>query len=351
MRKLPGHPGGVKRRRLTLRTPIGLAMAAILAVAAAQAFAPRETPPLGTTRLALERMHLNTIASTKGGLVAAGELGTLIVSANQGGSWQRASVDRDRQALINHLGFASDGLRGMAVGHEGWILRTADGGWSWTEVAFDAQNGEPLMAVAQLPTGRWIVVGAFGRALQSTDDGKSWSRLALPESGVEDKHLNRIVGSPDGQHWLIIGERGLVLRSDDRGESWAHVDPFYNGSFYNAAALPQGGWLVYGMRGHVYRSGSAKASWNRVELGAPVSFFGHAQAGTGRLLLVGQGGMVATSTDAGASFTLARTGGRATLTDITVQADGRGWLTSDAGLKPYPPAAPTASLTTPGAAR
>lgn len=334
-----------------MRTPIGLAMAAVVALAAAQAFAPRETPPLAATRLAVERLHLNTITGTQAGLVTAGELGSLLVSSNQGSTWQRASVNKDRQALINQVGFASDGLTGIAVGHEGWILRSSDGGWSWTEVAFDETNGEPLMSVAQLPTGHWMAVGAFGRALRSTDGGQSWQRMALPETGVEDKHLNRIVGSADGQRWLIIGERGLLLRSDDQGGTWHHTEPFYNGSFYNAAALSGGGWLVYGMRGHVYRSAPGQSAWTRVELAAPVSFFGHARAGDGRLLLVGQGGMVASSSDDGASFTLARTGGRATLTDIALQADGRGWLTSDAGLKPYPPAAPAAGLTTPGASR
>lgn len=334
-----------------MRTPIGLAMAALVALAAAQAFAPRETPPLAATRLPVECMHLNTLAATKAGLVTAGELGHLMVSSNQGGHWQRASVNQDRQALINQVAFAPDGLTGIAVGHEGWILRSSDGGWSWSEAAFEEKNGEPLMSVANLPGGRWIAVGAFGRALQSGDGGKTWSPLPLPPSGVEDKHLNRIVGSPDGQYWLIVGERGLVLHSSDQGTNWTVVEPFYNGSFYNAVALRSGGWLVYGMRGHIYRTASETATWQRVEVGAPVSFFGHAQTGDGALRLVGQGGMVATSRDDGASFTLARTGGRATLTDLHLQPDGRGWLTSDAGIKPYPPEVASAGPTSPGASR
>lgn len=334
-----------------MRTPIGLAMAAIIALAAAQAFAPRETPPLAATRLAVERMHLNTIASTRAGLVTAGELGHLLVSTDQGRVWQRASVDRDRQALINQVSFAPDGLNGIAVGHEGWILRSTDGGWTWTESAFDEKNGEPLMSAAQLADGRWIAVGAFGRALVSEDGGMRWTRLPLPESGIEDKHLNRIVGSADRQRWLIIGERGLVLRSDDQGASWTHVEPFYNGSFYNAVALRDGGWLVYGMRGHLYRAASASAPWQRVEVGAPVSFFGHTQTSDGRLLLVGQGGMLATSRDDGASFALSRTGLRATLTDLFLGTDGSGWLTSDAGLTPYPGQAQAASPSASGASR
>ncbi|RFO96122.1 glycosyl hydrolase [Rhodoferax lacus] len=315
-------------------------MAALMAAAAVQAFAPRETPALAVTRLAVEKLHLNTIARSKAGLVTAGELGTVLYSTNQGRDWQRAAMPVQRQALINQISFAGDGLTGMAVGHEGWILRTTDGGLSWEEVAFDEQNGEPLMGVGRLPSGSWIVVGAFGRALRSDDAGNSWQRLVLPKTGdaLDDKHMNRVVGSADGRHWLIVGERGLVLRSDDGGEHWAAVEPFYKGSLYNAAALPDGNWLAYGMRGNAFVSQGAQGSWSRSTLPVPTSFFNHAVLPDGRLLLVGQGSLIATSTDGGNSFGISRAKGRATLTDIQVAADGSGWITSDAGLQALPQA-------------
>lgn len=335
-----------------MRTAVGVTMAVLIALGAAQAFAPRETPPLAASRLHMERLQLNSLVRSKAGLVTGGELGTLLLSPDQGKDWQRASVSTNRQALINQISFASDGLNGMAVGHEGWILHTLDGGKSWKEVAFEEKNGEPLMSIARIPSGAWIAVGAFGRAIRSNDQGASWAPLAFPAgAGVEDKHLNRIVGSADGQHWLIVGERGLVLRSGDGGENWAVIPPFYNGSFYNAAALPNGGWLVYGMRGNAYRNTDAQAAWTKAELPVQASFFGHAVTADGRLMLVGQGSLVATSTDGGAHFSISRAKGRATLTDVLVQADGHGWITSDAGLQPFPPMAPPTSPKTSGASQ
>lgn len=319
-----------------MRTAVGVTIAALIALGAAQAFAPRETPPLAVSRLAMDRLHLNSLTPSKAGLLTGGELGTLLVSSNQGKDWQRASVSKDRQALINQISFAPDGLEGMAVGHEGWILNTTDGGWSWKELAFDESNGEPLMSVARLPSGAWIAVGAFGRALRSNDKGASWTRLSLPGAGMEDKHLNRIVGSPDGRHWLIVGERGLVLRSDNGGEDWAIVAPFYNGSLYNAISLPQGGWLAYGMRGNVFHTTPGNTGWTRSEMPVQASFFGHGVAADGRVILVGQGSVMATSTDGGQHFSLSRAQGRATLTDLFVQPDGQGWITSDAGLQAFP---------------
>ena len=333
-----------------MRTPVGLVVAALMTLGAVQAFAPRETPPLAATRLAVDRMQINTLSTSKAGLVAGGELGTLLYSTDQGQHWERALVSAQRQALINQISFAPDGLQGMAVGHEGWILRTSDGGLSWTEVAFDEKNGEPLMGIARMPSGAWITVGAFGRALRSDDQGARWEPLALPES-VADKHLNRIVGSAGGQHWLLVGEQGLVLRSTDGGAHWAVVEPFFYGSLYNALALPRGGWLAYGMRGHVFRSDGLEAPWTRSAMPAQVSFFGHATTADGQIVLVGQGSLVATSKDGGRHFSLGRVQGRANLTDLVLAPNGTGWLASDAGLQAFSAAATASTPSSHGAAQ
>ena len=336
-----------------MRTPVGLAVAVLMGLGALQAFSHRDTPPLAVTQLAVNRMHLNTLGQSKAALVAGGELGNLLYSTDQGKHWLPAKVSDNRQALINQISFAADGLEGMAVGHEGWILHTTDGGLSWQEVAFDEKNGEPLMGVARLPSGAWIAVGAFGRALRSDAQGKNWEPLALPET-VEDKHMNRIVGSADGQRWLIVGERGLVLRSTDSGETWAVIEPFYNGSLYNALALPNGGWLAYGMRGNVFHTTGGDAPWVASSMPVQASFYGHSLRPDGSIVLVGQGSLVATSKDGGAHFTISRVAGRASLTDVLLEPDGTGWLASDAGLQPYSivaaPAPEPAAATEPSAA-
>ncbi|AQV98299.1 hypothetical protein BJN34_30985 [Cupriavidus necator] len=314
-----------------MRILVGLTVTAVTAAAAAYAFSPRGTPPLQPTRVAVERMHINTLARSAGGLVAGGEGGHILYSADQGRHWRDAGMAAQRHALITQIVFAGN-RTGIAVGHEGWILRSEDGGASWQEVAFDADGGEPLMSVARLPAGQWLAVGAFGRVMRSDDDGRHWQKISL--AGVEDRHLNRIVGAPDEHHWLIVGERGLVLRSDDGGQNWRTTPPFYNGSFYGAIALGQDDWLVYGMRGHVYRStadAGSEPQWTQVPLPATASLFGSARTPEGHLLLAGQNGMVFDSADDGRHFTVARGGARATFTDLLRSPDG--WLlASDIGL-------------------
>lgn len=335
-----------------MKTAVGIGAAALVAFASALAFAPRTPPPLAPTTMGVERSHFNTITQVGDRLLTAGALGEILYSDDKGAHWQQAQLKEQRQALIVSMAFAPDKKTGFAVGHEGWILRTKDGGSTWEEVAFSKENGEPLMSIARLPSGDWISVGAFGRAIASKDNGKTWEQLPLP-SEVEDKHMNRIASSEDGKHWLIVGERGLVIKSEDSGASWQIEPGFYNGSFYNAMATRDGGWLIYGMRGNAFVQAAPGAQWVKSTIQAPVSFFGHAQEKDGTIILVGQGSMLGLSKDGGKSFSLQRAKGRATLTDIVLTGADSGWMSSDAGLQPFPPPqqAKAAAQADPGATK
>ncbi len=326
-----------------MRIAVGLGMAVIVAASAVYSFSPRHTPPLAPTRLPVDRMLFNTLVRAGDTLVVGGELGYIAYSTDDGKTWQAATVEPRRYAVITQIVFVDDKL-GMAVGHEGEILRTEDGGRHWKELAFDQERGEPLMSIARLPSGQWLAVGAFGRALRSGDDGKTWERFAIP--GVEDKHMNRIVRAADGKRWMIVGERGLLLTSDDDGRNWRVVPPFYNGSLYGITERPDGGWVAYGMRGNAYRSDAAAEHWAKATIPVPISTLGHARTADRALLLVGQGGIVLRSTDGGASFSIARAGGRVALTDILLMADGTWLLASDGGLLRHDPKRPAAAVAT-----
>ena len=300
-----------------MRVPVGMAMALIVIAASIYSFSPRHVLPLQDSSIPVDRMQLTTIERSKAGLIVAGELGSILVSADEGKTWKAATLSNERQALITRIIFVDDQL-GLALGHEGWILRTEDGGLNWTETNFSESNGEPLMSAARLPSGDWLALGAFGQVLRSTDNAKSWQADSLP--GLTDWHLNDISSSADGQHWLIVGEAGTAVRSADGGQTWETIEPFYNGSLYGAVSLGAGHWVTYGMRGHVFTSADDGLSWQETKVPAPISLYGHAVLPDGELLLVGQGGMVLSSKDGGKTLEIASREGRASLTDIVVGA-------------------------------
>lgn len=313
-----------------MRATLGIFVTLLVALAGIIAFSHRGTPSLGATQIPVNNMNLTSITRTSAGLVTAGELGHILVSGDQGESWQLAKVSHQRHALITRLQFTDD-QNGFAIGHEGWILRTSDGGLSWDEVSF-TPGSEPLLSIAHLPDQRWMAVGAFGQTLVSSDQGMSWERANPPEG--TDWHLNKLVASEDQQNWLLVGEAGTVFRSLDAGNSWQSVSPFYNGSFYGGLHLGGDSWLLYGMRGNIFRSDDNGLNWQAVGGQTPASLFTHIRLNNDNLILAGQGGLLLLSDDNGRSFRYLHKSGRMTLTGITRVATGTLLMSSDKGLLP-----------------
>ncbi len=313
-----------------MRVTLGIAVSLIVAVAGIFAFSHRDTPSLGPRQIPVDNMNLTSIVQTDAGLVTAGELGHILISSDQGNSWQQASLSQQRHALITRLHFTDD-RHGLAIGHEGWILKTEDGGRHWKEVAFNP-GSEPLLSINRLPSGVWMAIGAFGQALVSNDNGNSWS--SMPPPNGTDWHLNNLLPSKDHTTWLIVGEAGTLFRSTDGGQSWETIPEFYNGSFYGGLNLGGDTWVVYGMRGNIFRSVDNGQSWESVGGELQASLFTHSVLDNGDILLGGQGGALLLSEDQGRSFRFLHKSGRMSVTDITRLDDDRLLLSSDAGLLP-----------------
>jgi photosystem II stability/assembly factor-like uncharacterized protein len=107
------------------------------------------------------------------------------------------------------------------------ILKTGDGGASWTLQTLPAQsvgfNGLDISAVNSLVT--WAAVGEVdgGGILHTADGGSSWTWQALPDGlGSDHRHIKSIKGVSPTEAWAasIVGD---VLHTTDGGNTWAIV--------------------------------------------------------------------------------------------------------------------------------
>lgn len=302
-----------------VKQTVGLAMSLIVGIAAVVAFSPRPAPEFPVTHVLPDRLLINGLAAAGNRLVAVGELGQVLVSDNQGESWDGAAVKPQRGSTLTQTLFLNDKI-GIAVGHDSWILRTEDGGRNWGEIHFDAQHSDPLLNLAAGQDGQVFAVGSFGALMTSSDSGKSWQPV---KAGLGDSHLYGLAAGT-GHRLMLVGERGLIARSGDGGATWEKLAAIYDGSFFGVAYLGGDEWIAYGMRGNVYRTRDFGKSWSKSETGIDASFFGAVLLADQRIVLVGQGGAVVASNDRGASFQVIRPGGRQSL--ATVIEDGRGGL-------------------------
>lgn len=249
------------------------------------------------------------IAAAGSRLVAVGQRGHILLS-DDGKQWRQVEVPVN--AMLNRVRFRDD-KAGWAVGHDGAIVATLDGGQSWQLQHYDPE-GKALYDVLILE-GSLVALGGYGTYLVSTDDGRTWEARSFPLTEL-GQHFNAGVRLADGT-LLIAGERGLLARSKDGGESWELLESPYNGSFFGALPAGARGALVFGLRGNLYAAPDihaaktaniaeydaftretvpddqalAKTGWRPIQRPTTEGLFGGAADGP-RALLVGVNGVI-----------------------------------------------------------
>ena len=302
-----------------MRSMIGYLVCLIVAVTIAFTFSPRPASNVASAQLRPDRLQINGMLYLDQRVVAVGERGNILLSDDQGVSWQPAAVEPQRDLTLTAL-VALDDKNLLAVGHDGWILRSVDKGANWTEVRYDGEIAEPLLGIWSAGGNRVMTFGSFGKFYQSDDDGRTWQAQPIE---VDSAHLNGMDGGADGRR-MVVGEQGLVLRSDDAGRSWKTLEPFYNGSLFGVVRLSPDRWVTYGMRGHVFVSQNFGRTWDAVAVGNQLPLYGHALLPNGGgLLIVGAGSSLVRLDGNGHLVNATRLAGLGTLTSAVLVGAGR----------------------------
>lgn len=306
-------------------TAIAALAATVLAAgqAASQAAPPAEAaakPALKVTPA--ERLSAATsvkiLAATRAGtrIVAVGDHGVVLLSDDQGKSFRQATTV-PVSSTLTAVTFV-DARNGWAVGHWGAILKTADGGQTWSQQRSDFQADQPLFSVHFKNASEGWAVGLWSLMLHTSDGGASWTPVALPpppNAKKADRNLYAIFSDAKGG-LFITSEQGRVLRSLDDGKTWTYAETGYGGSFWSGTALKDGTLLVGGLRGTIYRSTDCGDSWQPAKTALKSSVTAIAQRAGGPVLAVGLDGMTLESTDGGLSFSGNQRPDRAALTAV-----------------------------------
>ena len=272
--------------------------------------------------------------------VAVGARGNVLLSAD-GHAWHQVPVPTRTtftavSAVDAHL---------WAVGHDGVIAHSADGGEHWQlqrkdpwkapaagdNAAQDPHQGAPLLGVLFTDIHRGYAVGAYSLALTTTDGGATWQPMTVAAKpkpaadaadadtdaaksqhgdtqtftrdelklGQEDSpHLNAIARTGSGA-LFIVGERGSAFRSRDGGTTWQRLQLPYNGSMFGVIGYEGEHVLAFGLRGHVYESGDLGEHWTQLQTGTELSLMGGAALANGGVAIVGANGIVLMRAKAG----------------------------------------------------
>jgi serine/threonine-protein kinase len=166
---------------------------------------------------------LNLCRTDQGYLFATGTRGT-IVRFSEDIQWFLSETDTEQR--IFDIEFSGE-KTGTAVGWNGTILRTTDGGDNWFSIG--KMTEKYLKAVDFNASGDGVLVGGGGTIMISSDAGKSWREKEsyTTESLFDVKFL-------DESTVIAVGSRGAVVISKDAGDSWHAVN---NGNYHTLNKL------------------------------------------------------------------------------------------------------------------
>jgi photosystem II stability/assembly factor-like uncharacterized protein len=282
-----------------------------------------------------------SLARAGGRIVAVGAGGTILLSDDDGRSF-RSARQVPVTGTLTDVAFY-DAELGFAVGHEGIILRTIDGGENWELRAQNARSGGPLMAVWPVSARRVLAVGAYGQFLRSEDGGKSWESRPFELGGHFGVHINDVVvappqeGNPDGISIAYLStEVAMLYRSSDGGLTFQPLRLPGEGPFLSGLALPGPVLLIFDASGAVLRSSDGGRRWQIDSSIGEAPLFAAAALDYGRLVAVGARGVLAVSADAGKNFSAFQLQSAASLTDILALGDDVLLLAGDDGLLRLP---------------
>lgn len=286
----------------------GLMLTAALPLAAQDELTVKHIPrPAQIMPLADQSLLLDVVNTGKR-LVAVGDRGHILLSAD-GNEWAQTEVPV--RAALTAVAFAEGGEVGWAVGHDATIVQTTDGGRSWTLQNFDPELERPYLDLWVFSAERALVVGAYGLMVETTDGGSTWNEVEAPSIRDEEVHFNSITRLNDGT-LFIAGELGMLAYSTDEGASWTRLESPYESSFFGALPSGERGVLIFGLRGTLYRNSDpvnqpAVDAWTLIRNDDVASMFGGTRLDDGRVAMVGLNGVVTiVDGDAARSFKSAR---------------------------------------------
>ncbi|WP_068636779.1 YCF48-related protein [Thauera butanivorans] len=157
-----------------------------------------------------------------------------------------------------------DGRNALAVGNEGVVLVTRDGGKAWQKIEGVPRSeiANKLTRVQVAPGGRAIATGEMGAILLTADHGATWSRLR----DEEDVAWNDAALLPGGRI-VVVGEFGRLLVSGDGGITWQEPVSPVDSSLMGVAFRDENSGVAVGLEGVVLVTRDAGMTWERAGAG------------------------------------------------------------------------------------
>jgi len=180
-------------------------------------------------------------------------------TSDGGNTWE--DIVYITENCLNAITF-SDDMNGWVVGHE-TILKTVDGGESWTEIWEGEHSLKDVFFIDN--SHGWVIgdsifeYGTPDVVMYTTDGGDTWGKEFL------DYELNKIYFTDVNTGYITVGN-GILLYTIDGGISWQEEFINTEGSLHGIYFLDdQNGWVVGENASILHTTSGGLVGWNENE--------------------------------------------------------------------------------------
>ncbi len=202
---------------------------------------------------------------------------------------------------LNNVAFL--GARGFAVGEFGTVLRSADGGSSWTGLPSGTKSSLSLVQEVDPNT---VIVGGGCTVRESVNGGESFQRLDINESEASCPTKVASFSFLTASSGFVEQADGSVLETTNGGQTLQQKTPVpLNGGSASSiyfTSQSTGFALTGGAGGRIFRTTDGANSWTQVA-SSPAALSDLTFVTPTTAFAVGAGSTLLVSTDAGASWT------------------------------------------------
>ncbi len=182
-----------------------------------------------------------------------------------GERWQQSLISDKRQLWHSSLLSTAEHRVGLAVGQQGILAVSHDGGITWKVVEDSVIGDQHLYGSYADPSKNLLfALGDGGRILRSKDLGQTWASL----NTLTSASIRHMIREPKRQALLAAGVNGLILRSTDDGDHWRNIQTPTHAEIRHFFVEPEtNNLLAIGRKGTVLRSEDSGLHWDTLPSG------------------------------------------------------------------------------------
>ncbi len=268
---------------------------------------------------------------------AVGANNTILRTTNGGETWTRLQERRDRGTDFREVTFVDE--------NHGWVrsneslLYTSNGGDTWQPAAKPERNASQFGPGSVLGNTRLqlVTVGASQRLYRTDDGGQAWTQIGgqLPRANYD-----YLVFTDLTHGWASHGfTPSQLAMTQDGGATWSVVSQPINQNSKIVFASPATGWILGENGTVVLNTANGGQSWSTQSTGLrtsqPLTDIQVLSEALGYILTSSDTGVVLRTADGGASWQSLGALGTREVRAVSFTDAEHGWVVGDQGFIDY----------------